>query len=467
MNNIKYVLFFFSILAFSSNAIFAQQAATTFSLADCISFAKENSQRLKNAKLDEQLQLEKNNEIIGIARPQVKATAQFQYLFVLPTSRADANAFNFASSLSFFKIDTPAFIAFQQLPKEKYTELQFGLPLNVSAGIQASQIVFDAGVLVALKARQSLEELSVLNTKRTEEDLHVNISKAYYNCIIAEKRVSLLDENIKLLSSIENTTSKLYKEGFVEKIDVDRLNVQLNNLKIEKQKIENLIALSVQVLKFQMGMPLDKNLKLIDNLNIEEVKNGLELDEVIDYNKRIEMSLLQTAKKLNSYELERQNKSYLPTIVAAVSGQYATQTKAFTELFTLPYFPTGALVLSASVPIYDGNARKAKVKQAKIALMKNENDMEALKQAIDFENSNARTQLKNSLISLENQKSNIELAEKVYKVAQAKYKEGVGSNIEIIQAETALKDAQTNYFNSLYETIISKIDFQKSLGQYK
>ena len=165
--------------------------------------------------------------------------------------------------------------------------------------------------------------------------------------------------------------------------------------------------------------------------------------------------------------MERQNKSYLPTIVAAVSGQYATQTIGFKELFTLPYFPTGAFVISASVPIYDGNARKAKVKQAKIALMKNENDMEALKQAIDFENSNARTQLKNSLISLENQKSNIELAEKVYKVAQAKYKEGVGSNIEIIQAETALKDAQTNYFNSLYETIISKIDFQKSLGQYK
>ncbi len=79
MNNIKYVLFFFCILAFSSNAIFAQQLPTTFSLADCISFAKENSQRLKNAKLDEQLQLEKNNEIIGIARPQVKATAQWSF----------------------------------------------------------------------------------------------------------------------------------------------------------------------------------------------------------------------------------------------------------------------------------------------------------------------------------------------------------------------------------------------------
>jgi outer membrane protein TolC len=105
--------------------------------------------------------------------------------------------------------------------------------------------------------------------------------------------------------------------------------------------------------------------------------------------------------------------------------------------------------------------------QAKLNIMKNDNDMDALRQAVDLESSNARTQLKNSLISLENQESNIELAKKVYTIAQKKYKEGVGTNIEIIQAETALKDAQTNFFNSLYEAVISKIDFQKSLGLLK
>jgi outer membrane protein TolC len=119
------------------------------------------------------------------------------------------------------------------------------------------------------------------------------------------------------------------------------------------------------------------------------------------------------------------------------------------------------------VPIYDGNTRRSKMNQAKISILKNENDMDALRQAVDLESSNARTQLKNSLISLENQENNIELAKKIYNIAQKKYKEGVGTNIEIIQAETALKDAQTNFFNSLYEAVIAKIDYQKSLGLLK
>lgn len=107
------------------------------------------------------------------------------------------------------------------------------------------------------------------------------------------------------------------------------------------------------------------------------------------------------------------------------------------------------------------------MQQAKLNMLKNDNDMEALKLAVDFESKNAKTQLKNSMISLENQQKNIELANKVYTIAQKKYKEGVGSNIEILQAETAYKEAQTNYFNSLFEAMIAKIDYQKSLGLLK
>ncbi|HPI55550.1 MAG TPA: TolC family protein [Chitinophagaceae bacterium] len=440
------------------------QNNTSFSVNDCIQYAIKNQPKMKGALLDEQLQLEKNNEIMGIARPQVKASGQFQYLFVIPKQRADANAFDFSSSFSFFKIDTPAYMAYQQQPKKKYSELQFGLPLNLSAGVQASQILFDAGVFVALKARKSLEELSTLNTKRTEEELRVSIAKAYYNCVIAEKRVKLLDENIKMLTVIENTTRKLFNEGFAEKIDADRLTVQRNNLETERMKISNLIELSYQLLKFQMGMPLHETITLKDDLDINEVKNGLDMDKIVDYNNRTELTLLKTIKRLNSFDVERYKKGYLPSVAAVVSGSYGTQTKSFTDLFTYSYFPTGAFVLSASMPLYDGNTRRAKMNQAKLNMLKNDNDMEAFKQAVDLESSNARTQLKNSLISLDNQQKNITLAESVYQVAQKKYKEGVGSNIEIIQAETALKDAQTNYFNSLYEAIISKIDFQKSLG---
>lgn len=455
---------FILLLTLSFSSLFAQES-NRYSLQQCIDYALANQPKMKGALLDEQLQVEKNKEIIGIARPQVSASGQFQYLFMVPKSRIDANAFNFGSSFSFFKIDTPAYLAFQQQPKEKYSSAKFGLPLNASLGVTASQILFDAGVLIALKARTSLEELSRINTQRTAEEIRLSVSKAYYNCVIAEKRMALIDDNINLLSSLEDMTKKLYNEGYAEKIDADRLTVQKNNLITEKSKIQNLIDLGYALLQFQMGMGLDQRIQLTDDITLDEVKRGVDLDRVVDYNNRIEMSLLKKVKQLNQYDLKRYQKGYLPTVAAAVSGSYASQTIAFKELFTLPYFPTGAIVLSASLPLYDGGTRKAKINQARLNILKNDNDMLALQQGIDLESNSARTQLKNSFISLDNQKNNIELAKKVSLIAQRKYKEGLGSNIEILQAETAYKEAQTNYYNSLYEAILAKIDFQKSLGQ--
>ncbi|MBL7773002.1 MAG: TolC family protein [Chitinophagaceae bacterium] len=457
------IIIFFTLLSFP---VWAQEK-TDYSLKDCIDFALLNQPKMKGALLDEQMQVAKNKEVLGLTRPQVNASGQFQYLFIVPKSRIDADAFDFGSSLSFFKIDTPAYQAFQAQPKKKYQEAQFGLPLNASLGVTATQILFDAGVLVALQARASLEELTRINTQRTAEDVRLAVSKAYYNCQLADKRMSLLDENIKLIEGLENMTTKLFKEGFAERIDADRLTVQKNNLLTEKTKIQNLVELGYALLKFQMGMDLNKPMTLTEKIGIDEVKANLDIDKVPDYNNRTEMSLLKTIKQLNEYDYRRHQKSYLPTVAAALSGSYGTQVISFKDLFTYSYFPTGAFVLSASMPLYTGGSRQAKMQQARLSIMKNENDMQAFQQAVNLETDNARTQLRNSFISLDNQKNNIELAQKVYDIAQKKYKEGLGSNIEILQAETALKEAQINFYNTLFEAMLAKIDYQKAQGQLK
>lgn len=443
------------------------QDKTDYSLKECIDYALANQPKMKGALLDEQMQVAKNKEVLGLTRPQVNASGQFQYLFIVPKSRIDANAFDFGSSLSFFKIDTPAYMAYQAQPKKKYQEAQFGLPLNTSLGVTASQILFDAGVLVALQARASLEELTKINTQRTAEEVRLAVSKAYYNCQLADKRMSLLDENIKLIEGLEDMTSKLFKEGFAERIDADRLTVQKNNLLTEKAKIQNLVDLGYALLKFQMGMDLNKKMNLTETISVEEVKANLDLDKVPDYNNRTEMALLKTVKRLNEYDFRRHQKSYLPTIAAAVSGSYATQVISFKDLFTYSYFPTGAFVISASMPLYTGGSRQAKMQQARLSILKNENDMLAFQQAVNLETDNARTQLRNSFISLDNQKNNIELAQKVYDIANKKYKEGLGSNIEILQAETALKESQINFYNTLFEAMLAKMDYQKAQGLLK
>jgi len=449
----------------------SSQAQSSYSVQECIDYALKNQASIAKLKLDEEIQQEVNKEVLALTRPQISATASFQYLFIVPKQRGDANAFSFGDAFSFFVIDSAKLAANPPAPQtdyeQEYSEFQFGLPLSAGAAVQVQQILFDPSVIIGLEARESLNQLAKLNTKRSEEELKINISKAYYNAVIAQTRSDLLDENISLITKMEDMTQKLYDAGFVEKIDVLRLTVQKNNLRTEKTKIQNLIEVSYSLLKFQMGMPLDYKISLSDQLDDQSIMGDMMLGNATDYNQRTEMKLLNLGVELNKLDYKRYDKSWLPTIAGVGSFGYNTQTKRLKEVFTLPYFPTGALGLSVNMPIYGGGQRKAKMKQAELKIKQNEFDIKNFKQAMDFEISNARTALRNSILSLDNQKANIKLAEKVYFIAKAKYKEGVGSNIEIIQAQTSLKEAQTNYFNSLYDAMIAKIDLRKALGIYK
>lgn len=460
----------FKLLLFVVLISFGAQAQSSYSVQECIDYALKNQASIAKQKLEEDIQNEVNKEVLALTRPQVSVAGSFQYLFIVPTQRSDANAFNLGDAFKYFALDSAKLAADPPPPateQDEYTALQFGLPLTVGATLQVQQIIFDPSVVVGLEARESLNKLAKLNTKRSEEELRINISKAYYNCVIAQKRSDLLNENIALISKMKNTTQKLYDAGFAEKIDVLRLTVQENNLLTEKTKINNLIEVSYYLLKFQMGMPLTNGIKLTDDLNNEAIKGDLLLANTVDYNQRTEMQLLQTGVELNRLDYKRYEKSWLPTIAGVGSFGYNSQMKRLKEIVTLPYYPTGALGLSINMPIYGGGQRQAKMKQAELKIKQNEYDIQNFQQAMDFEVSNARTALRNSVLTLDNQNANIALAEKVYDIAQKKYKEGLGTNIEIIQAQTALKEAQTNYFNSMYDAMIAKIDLRKALGIYK
>jgi outer membrane protein TolC len=256
------------------------------------------------------------------------------------------------------------------------------------------------------------------------------------------------------------------KEGFAERIDAERLLVQKNNLEAEQVKIKNLIQVSYQLLKFQMGMPLDEEILLTDTINLTAIDNAV-LNEELDYSKRTEMSQLNLAKKLQELDNRRVEKSKYPTLVAFGNAGLASSTKSIGDLFTYKYFPSSMVGLSLQVPIYDGGARKIKMQQGALKVRQLENNVQLVKNGIALETYNAKTQLRNQIIAYQNQSKNVALAQKILNVVQKKYKEGLGSSIEVIQAQTALKDAQNNYDAALYEMAATYIDYQKALGKLK
>ncbi len=452
-----------SIVLFISTIAIAQK---NMSLQDCIQYTIANQNKIKSALLDEKIQAEKNRQLYSAVYPTVSVSGNIAYMPIVSKSRSRADLFDFSGIYAAFNPNAfnPNYVA---PAKKEYNELQFALPLNAQLTLQATQIIFNSDVLVALQARQTMEELTHLNTERTIEQLKVDISKAYYNCQIAKKRIALLDDNIHLLEGFEKNMQGLYKEGFVEKIDADKLTVQRNNITTEKDKIESLIALSNKLLKFQMGMPLEQEINLTDEITIEELQKNAIAEDAPIYDNRIEMKLLITANKLQEFNLIRTKKSILPTVVAIGNFGLASQMKKFTELFTLPYFPSSTIAINASMGLFDGGKRKHTLEEIKYTLQKNQLDMESFRNAVDFETKAARTTFTNNLKSLITQENNLKLAEKVYDIAQKKSKEGVGSTIEVLQTQTAYKEAQTNYLSALYDATISKIDLQKALGLLK
>lgn len=355
-------------------------------------------------------------------------------------------------------------------PAGTFIPVKFGTKYNSTVGISASQLVFSSDYIFGVKASDQFLNLSRIAISRSKSDVTAQVSKAYYNVIINKERVKYLDANIARLKKIMDDTKAYGKAGFVELIDVERLEVQYNNLASEREKTDRFIELSTNMLKFQMGYKLGDPIQLTDSLNVKnEVTENLPLLQA-DVSKRPEYQLLMAQQTLLDIDVQRQKWSYMPTLAAYFSHNYNAQRQEFNLLSfdkndpNKQWFKITILGATLNLNIFTGFQRMNRLQQAKIASLKNKNMLANVQLGAQMEANSASVSYNNAITSFNMQKKNIELAQHVYDVVQKKYKEGVGSNLEIVNAETSLKEAQTNYYNALFDMIVAKIDYQKATG---
>ncbi len=433
------------------------------SLDESISFAMKHQAKMKNAILDQKSSLARNKEVTGLALPNLKAKGGVNYAplvagFLVP---------NFTKFGVQQYVDQPYWNqGAMSNTSDDYLNFALQPKFTTTATAELSQILFDPGVMVALQARRKLEELAQLQVNMTEQELKALITKAYYDVLIAGKRAELLDKNVERIAELEKETREIYNVGLAEKVDVDRMTVTLNNLKTQQTTVRQLLDVAYMSLKFQMGMDVDQDIALTDELNDEQLGADL-LTHPFDYENRVEYQLMKTTDKLLSYDLKRYRLGGLPTLAAF--GNYGYTLYNNTDLFssnpTEKWQENAMLGVQLTLPLFDGFQRRNKMKQARYAYEKNKNDMANLRNGLEIEKENARITLRAGISNLENQKQNMKLAEEVYNIAKTKYKEGVGSSLEVMNAETALKEAQTNYFSALYEANTARITLLKALGE--
>ncbi len=433
---------------------------------EAVDIAFKNVNELKNARLDYKIADQRNKEITGMAFPQITGTGSVNHYFSLPLIQfPDATETAIYDVLKREGVRDANGNPITSSGQFKLQNFSFFTPWNMQIGATVQQLLFEPQVFVGLQARKVALQTTDLQIKVAEDKVREAVYKSYYAVLISDKQLKYVQESLKRLEKLSHDMDIMYKNGFAERLDIDKANVAKNNTRAVESQLINGISIGYAMLKLNLGLHQSDTLVLRDTLTAALLKEGL-LQENVNYENRNEVQLLTQVRKLQSFDVKRYKLSYLPTLSAFYNLQKTGQRRADSGGNSEPWFwyNTNQIGLSLNMPIFDGFQKKAKIKQAQYNLEKADNNLDQVKMGIDMERTISKNTLVNALLSLDIQEENMKLAEKVYNSEKKKYEIGTGSSFTILSADTDLQQAQSNYFRALYDAIIARVSYLKALG---
>ncbi|MEP1097561.1 MAG: TolC family protein [Cyclobacteriaceae bacterium] len=439
------------------------QEETNLSLEECISYALENNENLQIAKLENDIAVTQINETLARGLPQVDGTVGFAKNFKIQTSFIQ----DFISPSVYGVLVDEGLLGAGSGPGELQTfPAAFGTNYTGNAGITARQLLFDGSFFVGLRAARTVKLLSEKQENQTKVEIVEAVSKAYYLVLITRENLEFLGRNFSTIDTLLRETNGMYESGFAEKIDVSRIKIQHNNLRTSLKNNTELLITSLNILKFQMGMPIDTRLTLAGDLSSVSL-TPIEVNREGALQQRPEYAVLQTNKDLLDLNVKNFQSQYIPNLYANYNLGWTSGTNSFGDLTNFDsqtWFRYSNIGVNLSIPIFDGLSKKSIIQRNKIQMMQVDQNINQLRNNVDREILESEIKVNNSIRNVESEGENVSLAEEVYDVTKIKYQEGVGSNLEVVQANTELKEAQTNYLNALYEAATAQIELKKALG---
>ena len=424
-------------------------AQESFSLEAAIKYALENNENMKIARVNTADAESQVGETRADGLPQINANFGYTNNTQIPVMIVPAKTFD------------------PNAPEGTTAAIRFGVQHQSNLGVSASQMLWDGSFFIGLKAAKMLREKVLVDEKKAEQDVREQVTKAYYMVLVNQVRTGLININMATLDSTLRDTRVLYENGFAEKIDVSRLQVQLNNLKAEMSSVEQAIQASKNMLKLAMGMPIENGIELSDALdNFDFEYNEAEID-AFAVAERVEVQQVEFLKKLAELDIKNTYSQYIPKVSFNAAWGRNSGTDVFSNLWNdqKQWFTSSNIGLSVSIPVFDGLRKKYTVERKKYQLETLNYQSSLLTNSLRQQLIDAKKALDVNLERLTVQEDNMELAQEVADVTRAKYTEGVGSNLELIDADQAYKIAEINYLTALYDAIVAKIDLDKALGK--
>lgn len=426
----------------------SQQETTQMTLEEAINYAWNNTTVIKNAGINIADAEQQIVEQRATGLPSVSASANLQRYLEIPVQVLPDQFVQLIEALN---------------PGEEVSpEAAFLLRNNFTAGVNLETMIFDATFFTGLRAARAYrryvqEEMAVERRKVRNQ-----VTDAYLPLLLIDRSLELLNKNIANLEKLLFETQESYEAGFAEQLDVDRLRLSLANLQNDRTNLEEDRKAALNTLKFVLNYPMDQPLEITENLvDLERMVAGDALTGPVNPQQRPEVSLSEAGIELQELNVEVSKKAFLPSLRATATYQQIYQGDNFSDGF---WAPNSVVGINLNVPIFSGLGNKAAVERAQLEKEKVLNQQTDLLRSIRMEVENARIQYLNARRSLDNQKDNLDLAERIYNTTQIKYREGVGSSLEVNQAEQSLYDTQRSYIQALFDLVTARFDLLEALG---
>lgn len=443
---------------------YMSEAQQSFTLEEAVAYGLENQNAQKLSDIDIASADEDIKEFRSIGMPKVSGGIDYNYYYYVPKQPVQ----DFISPAVYGILDAEGLPTTTQMEPETF-EFTFVQPQQLNIGLSANMLVFDGSYIYGLKAAKLYRELVKKQKDASEEEIKANVTKAYLSILIAKENEKTLSDNILTIQKSLKEVKAMYDAGFMESLDVDRLQLSYDNLSTQLENVRGLIDLSYNLLKFQMNYPLEEDIQLgetIAELIIKfdaEESNALEV--VANPEDRPEYQLLNKTQELNNLDLKRNKAGYYPSVAAFASFQESLQRSNLFDGDQTGFLPTGLLGFSVNIPIYDGGEKSAKIQKVKLNIEKTNIQKTEFSRAMNLQVRNSQIALSNAKRNLTNRKKALDMNQSIYDRTKIKFNEGVGSSVEVTQAEGSLYQAQAEYISALYDVLQSKVDLDIALGK--
>ena len=339
------------------------------------------------------------------------------------------------------------------------------LQYNASAGLQLQMPLYNKQLYTAMDITRLLNSIDRMSYEKAREDLIMQISQMYYLAQNTVEQLGLIRDNIRRLKALRDITVAFYDNSMALEVDVQRVNINLENLQVQYDNAQAMLTQQYNMLKYVLDYPAEQEicveLPQTDKV-VEPSLPGLSTQ-------LYELQLLQAREALAKKQLSMTREGYLPTLSLSGSWMFSSYTDKLSHWFhsgpSNHWYRSNGLGLSLRVPIFDGFDKRSKIRKGKIDIETAQTQYANTLKNLQTQYVNATCDMENNRRNYKKQKDNCTLAENVCRVTTDRYKEGIASMTDVLQDEMRITEAQNNYITAHYNYQVANLTLLKLTGQ--